>query len=295
MSDGREVLAGMNPLNPLDNLPRANAGPDRSGDLHELVDLDGSRSWDPNGDALSYQWTQVVGSTVTLVGADTVRCGFEGTLPGRYVFELVVSDGHASSRPDRVVAWISNLTAPPVAQAGNDFLALLEGPVIMDGTNSESPGGSPLRFSWVQTRGVAVTLTDPSSSMPRFEPPVLGTYAFQLTVSDQVAASLPDEVIVEVVEELVPGDVHPSKNPDGKLTFWDIVLSWLYCYVPFLQPTAEEIAAMDVAPMTILEDQANPIGIRVQPDGQLTPEDVNLLRDILNRIYRVDAWEIRSE
>ena len=41
--------------------PVANAGPDATVDQNHPVTLDGSRSFDPDGDALIYAWTQIGG------------------------------------------------------------------------------------------------------------------------------------------------------------------------------------------------------------------------------------------
>jgi len=82
-------------LTPAANVaPDANAGVDQNADINALVNLDGSLSWDPNGDVISFAWTQVSGTSVTLAGASTATPSF--TSPGAdtdLVFQLIVSDG----------------------------------------------------------------------------------------------------------------------------------------------------------------------------------------------------------
>ena len=51
VSDATEVMAQQNPLDPVDNVPVANAGQDQESDP-TVVELDGSGSFDPNGDPL---------------------------------------------------------------------------------------------------------------------------------------------------------------------------------------------------------------------------------------------------
>jgi len=57
--------AGLDPLNPVDNVPVANAGHDNEF-APTMVTLDGSASYDPNGDPLSYFWVQRDGPDVEL-------------------------------------------------------------------------------------------------------------------------------------------------------------------------------------------------------------------------------------
>ena len=38
--------------------------------------LDGSGSWDPDGDALTYAWTRISGAAVALSGEDAAQAAF---------------------------------------------------------------------------------------------------------------------------------------------------------------------------------------------------------------------------
>jgi len=84
--------------------PLANAGADQEVVVGTIVDLDGTASYDPDGDTIqSWVWSQTEGpEDVTLTGSDTATPAFTVLTKGEYTFELVVSDGAASSTPDGV-------------------------------------------------------------------------------------------------------------------------------------------------------------------------------------------------
>lgn len=83
-----------------DIIPIADAGPNRGGEVGDLIILNGRRSYDPDTPPkpLTYLWSQVSGpTTVTLAGATTVSPSFTPSVPGLYVFSLVVRADISSS------------------------------------------------------------------------------------------------------------------------------------------------------------------------------------------------------
>lgn len=110
---------------------------------------------------------------------------------------------------------------PPVADAGQDVIANLSthSSVVLHGDNSHDPDGDTLTYSWVQTMGPAVSLTNAATANPSFLPGTLEDQElrFMLTVADGLVSSAPDEVVVKVFalpEAIVASDRNPGFDGD---------------------------------------------------------------------------------
>ncbi|MCF7919179.1 MAG: C10 family peptidase [Candidatus Cloacimonetes bacterium] len=87
--------------------PIADAGEPLIAGSGENVTLDGSGSYDVNGDPLSFNWTAPAG--IVLSGSNTVSPSFlapQVTVETDYVFSLIVSDGTFFSEPDEVIVTV---------------------------------------------------------------------------------------------------------------------------------------------------------------------------------------------
>jgi len=86
--------------------PIADAGPDIAVTVGDTAQLNGSSSFDPNDDPLSYRWTlssAPAGSTAVLSAALTALPQLVPDREGVYVAVLEVSDASATSAPDEVL------------------------------------------------------------------------------------------------------------------------------------------------------------------------------------------------
>jgi hypothetical protein len=165
------------------------------------VKLNGSGSTDANGDTLTYQWTLVsrpTRSTAALSQATSVEPTFTPDVLGAYLFSLVVSDTKLSSATSFVTVTVSEVNAPPAANAGVDQSVLVNAVVSLDGRDSSDANRDDvLTFTWslVRPDGTSAVLT---GVRPTFTAALTGTYTASLTVRDAVSSSEPDAVRVVV-------------------------------------------------------------------------------------------------
>jgi hypothetical protein len=82
--------------------PVADAGPDQLNMTAGTITLDGSGSYDPEGDPMTYQWVQTGGPTVSLAGANTVKSTFTAAQDTTYTFRLTVKDDKGATSTARV-------------------------------------------------------------------------------------------------------------------------------------------------------------------------------------------------
>ena len=175
------------------------------------VTLDGSGSRDGDGDALSYNWQQTSGPSVTLSDPTAIQPSFiapaSTATDQTLVFELTVDDGFAATDTSSVSVNIP-ANAAPTANAGPDRFVAGDTSVMLDGSSSFDPENDTLAFSWSQVAGSSVSLSSTSVAGPSFTAPTkIATrqfLEFELTVDDGISSSAPDSVTITVVENFPP-------------------------------------------------------------------------------------------
>ena len=193
-------------VNNPDRAPVAIAGTDFVANERAIVQLNGSGSFDPDGDSLTYNWTQVSGPVVELIGSRSVSPNFlapEVASAGAIIsFQLVASDAFLQSAASTVNVQINNVNRAPIANAGVNQVADQRTIVNLDGSSSFDPDGDPLSFQWSQISGPLVSLsmsTLPNPSFSVLEVPLAGAvFGFVLSVSDGSITNTSPPVFIKV-------------------------------------------------------------------------------------------------
>ncbi|MEL6346199.1 MAG: PKD domain-containing protein [Myxococcota bacterium] len=110
--------------------PVADAGPDLLGVFDcTQIPLDGTRSFDPNNDAMTYEWSlqekpfNSKADATNFEDRNQVITTFYPDVAGNYVVSLAVNDGTSWSTPAilRIEASERNFNSAPVVEAGSDI------------------------------------------------------------------------------------------------------------------------------------------------------------------------------
>jgi hypothetical protein len=186
--------------------PVADAGGDRTVEEGESVVLDGTGSRDPDGDPLTWLWTQEDGLSVELsdsaVSEPTFQAPNVDSNGTTLVFLLVVEDEEGLSDQDRCLITVLGDNELPQVDAGITQEVDEGERVILDGSGCHDPEGKELKYLWVQTDGVGVELETPDMETASFTAPEVGPagayLAFDLFVEDSGGLKARDHCFVDV-------------------------------------------------------------------------------------------------
>ena len=168
--------------------PVANAGGPYFGTEDVPVSFNGTASFDPNNDPLTYVWS--FGDGATGSGVSPSHAYAAG---GVYTVVLTVSDGRGGTSIATTTATITEVNDPPVANAGPDRTVQAGKPVTLNGSGSFDPDGSIVSYQWDFGDGSGA-----GGATVAHVYAIPGTYVARLTVTDNMGASASDTATVFV-------------------------------------------------------------------------------------------------
>ena len=190
--------------------PTVDAGNDQTAPPSATVNLSATAS-DSDGTVVSYSWSQTAGDTVSLSSPDSSSTSF--AMPSNptataFSFTVAVTDNDGARASDTVTVTVHR---PPTVDAGNNQTVVISSPVNLNGTATPSTG-TIISYSWSQTSGEAVSLSDPNSATPSFTAPITaGNIELTLTAIDSNGAQAEDSVAIKIV--------NATTDITGKVTF----------------------------------------------------------------------------
>ena len=167
--------------------PVARAGSDLAVDPGAPARLDGSGSSDPDGDILTYAWTQTLGAQVTLSDAGYVQPSFTAPWqPERLAFRLTVTDPDGLSDTDEVTVTVRDVAptfgdavvSPLVIDVGHEISAIVL-PMATGGNGAISYGLTS------DPAGLAGLDFDPATRELSGTPHTKGAFAFTYRADDE--------------------------------------------------------------------------------------------------------------
>jgi hypothetical protein len=186
-------------VQPPNHPPIAHAGPDRTVVERTSVTLDATGSADPDGDALTFAWSQTSGPTVTLSGGASTGPTFRApsvAAPTPLAFQVTVSDGHADAS-DSVTITVVPANHPPVLDPiGNQSGRL--GVTLSFVVSGSDPDGDSLSFSAAPLPANATF--DPATRTFTFAPGAtqVGEVSITFTVSDGRGGTASETITITV-------------------------------------------------------------------------------------------------
>jgi hypothetical protein len=209
-------------------VPVARAGADSEVPVGSQAVLDGSGSYDPDDEEISFHWrlhekpaSSELPESVEEIDSDgrysvnggpfsinnnrnAVVSSFTPDVEGIYTFGLVVTDGAGSiSDSDFVVFTVASSLDLPVADAGPNQSTFEGSEICLDGSNSHDPAQREITFQWSLVSVPELSLAQSGDLVAAdesvcFTPDAPGSYTVSLVVDNGIVESDPDFAFVAV-------------------------------------------------------------------------------------------------
>jgi len=178
--------------------PVADAGANQNVFTGDSVKLDGTASFDPDNDPITFEWSFVgMPASSALIDSDIVNrtspmANFTPDVDGTYELLLVVTDDKTLSGETTVLITATTQNVPPNAATGGDQSVETGSFVTLNGSGSNDPdnGPLPLTYNWSfdsVPAGSALSnadMVDGTMQIAGFAPDVDGEYVVRLDVFD---------------------------------------------------------------------------------------------------------------
>ena len=170
-----------------------------------------SNDADPDGDPLTVDsFTQGSNGSVVYNGDGTFTYTPNVNFSGSDSFTYTVDDGNGGQSTATATVTVNPVNDTPVAAAGGDQTVDEQTQVTLDASAGSDVEGDALTYTWRQTGGPEVVLSDANSAQPTFNAPDVDnptTLTFQVEVSDGQTSSI--DTVSVVVNHVAPSPAPP--------------------------------------------------------------------------------------
>ena len=165
---------------------------------HELTVMEGNpvtlmaTATDPDGDAMTYAWTQDSGATATLSNPNELTTMFTAPSVGSDTnatlhFTITADDGHGGTGSDSVLVHVISASAYKIATLScSPIIRSHEGGAATLVEAVDNPSSAPLSYEWTQISGIPIQISSTTDSSPTVTLPTGSggsVFAFQLNLS----------------------------------------------------------------------------------------------------------------
>ena len=180
--------------------PKANAGIDQLIKLPSSTGTLSGSGTDPDGTIASYNWAKISGpASGSITSANSASTAITALVQGVYKFRLRVTDNNGATGIDTVQVTVA-VNISPTANAGIDQSIKLPSSTVTLTGNGTDPDGTISAYRWTKVSGPAATIVSPNSRITSITGLSLGTYKFQLRVTDNNGAQGRDTMQVTVTQ-----------------------------------------------------------------------------------------------
>lgn len=238
--------------------------------------------------SITFRWSQVAGTTVTLINETTASLTINGLADGIYTFRLTVTDNQSATASDEVIVTVNaiGVNQIPVAIAGTDMSVKLPTNFITLTGAGTDPDGTIAGFSWLKISGPSIIMPPTNISSLALTNLVEGIYEFELIVTDNSGATDADNIIVTVLPASI--NVPPKANAGSDIVIQlpvnsttitggatddgvnPLIYSWTKLSGPFATITGD---ATNTLSLTNLLEGVYVFDLNVTDDGALSDFD----------------------
>jgi hypothetical protein len=192
------------------SLPVAIVGDDQSVTEGDSVSLDGTESYDPLGNDLTYRWYLVAVPDTSSLAESDISNGDQSSAsvvpdaPGTFLLGLQVNNGTADSVPAFMSIEVTSTNDCPTALAETVYDLHSCTDITVTAEDSTDPDNDVLDYSWrhlLPPFGSTLTeqdFDDPFAEETTFFADGPGTYTLQVSVNDGECESAPFQFDVEI-------------------------------------------------------------------------------------------------